>query len=72
MITNGDIDNRKLLEHKVFAEPIYGKLVADKGYIVRNLFEKLFVDGILLITKFKRNMKGAMMSVFGKLHQRKR
>ena len=51
---------------------IYGKLVGDKGYIGKNLFEKLFVDGIQLITKLKNNMKGAMMSVSDKLLLRKR
>ena len=50
----------------------YGKLVGDKGYIGKNLFEKLFVDGIQLITKLKNNMKGVMMSVSDKLLLRKR
>ena len=51
---------------------IYGKLVADKGYIGKNLFERLFVDGIQLITKLKDNMKGALMRVSDKLLLRKR
>ena len=33
MITPGDVDDRKPLEYKAFVEFIYGKLVADKGYI---------------------------------------
>ena len=33
MITPGDIDDRKPLEHKTFMEFLYGKLVGDKGYI---------------------------------------
>ena len=53
-------------------EFIYGKLVGDKGYIGRNLFERLFVDGIQLITKLKRNMKGALISLSDKLLLRKR
>ena len=72
MITPGDVDDRKPLEYKAFVEFIYGKLVGDKGYISKNLFEKLFVDGIQLITKLKSNMKGAMMSVSDKLLLRKR
>ena len=72
MITTGDVDDRKPLEYKAFVEFIYGKLVGDKGYISQNLFEKLFVDGIQLITKLKNNMKGAMMSVLDKLLLRKR
>ena len=51
---------------------IYGKLVADKGYIGKNLFQRLFVDGIQLITKLKNNMKGALISVADKLLLRKR
>lgn len=48
-------------------EFIYGKLVGDKGYIGKNLFERLFVDGILLITRLKSNMKGALMSLSDRL-----
>lgn len=72
MITPGDVDDRKPLEYKVFVEFIYGKLVGDKGYIGKNLFQRLFVDGIQLITKLKSNMKGALMSVSDKLLLRKR
>ena len=72
MITPGDVDDRKPLEYKAFVDLTYGKLVGDKGYIGKNLFEKLFVDGIQLITKLKNNMKGAMMSVSDKLLLRKR
>ncbi len=72
MITPGDVDDRKPLEYKSFVEFVYGKLVGDKGYIGKNLFERLFVDGIQLITKLKSNMKGALMSVSDKLLLRKR
>lgn len=72
IITPGDIDDRKPLEYKAFVEFIYGKLVGDKGYIGKNLFQRLFVDGIQLITKLKSNMKGALMSVSDKLLLRKR
>ena len=72
MITPGDVDDRKPLECKAFIEFLYGKLVADKGYISKNLFQRLFVDGIQLITKLKSNMKGALMSVSDKLLLRKR
>ena len=72
MITPGDVDDRKPLEYKAFVDLTYGKLVGDKGYIGKNLFEKLFVDGIQLITKLKNNMKGAMMSGSDKLLLRKR
>lgn len=60
------------MEYKAFVELIYGKLVGDKGYISKNLFERLFVDGIRLITKIKSNMKGALISVSDRLLLRKR
>jgi hypothetical protein len=72
MITPGDVDDRKPLEYNAFVEFIYGKLVADKGYISKNLFQRLFVDGIQLITKLKSNMRGALMSLSDKLLLRKR
>lgn len=72
MITPGDVDDRKPLEYKAFVDFIYGKLVGDKGYIGKNIFQKQFVDGIQLITKLKSNMKGALMSVSDKYLLRKR
>ena len=72
MITPGDVDDRKPLEYKNFVEFIYGKLVGDKGYIGKSLFEKLFVDGIQLITKLKSDMKGALISISDSLLIRKR
>ena len=55
------MDDRKPLEYKAFVELIHRKLVGDKGYLGRNLFERLFVDGIQLMTKLKRNLKGALI-----------
>ena len=68
----GDVDDRKPLKCKKFIGLIYGKLIADKGYIGRNLFQRLFVDGIQLITKLKSNTKGASTSVPNELPLRKR
>ena len=72
MITPGDIDDREPLKYEAFMEFIYGKLVGDKGYIGKELFQRLFVNGIQLVTKLKSNMKGALMSVSDKLLLRKR
>ena len=47
-------------------------MVGDKGYICRDLFSRLFVDGIQLITKLKSNMKGQLMTVSDKILLRKR
>ena len=72
MITPGDIDDREPLKYEAFMEFIYGKLVGDKGYIGKELFQRLFVNGIQLVTKLKSNMKGALMSVSDKLLLRMR
>ena len=72
MITPGDIDDRKPLEYKAFVDFIYGRLVGDKGYISKNLFNRLFVDGIQIITKIKRNMKGYIMKIEERHSIRKR
>ena len=72
MVTPGDVDERKPLEDKRFIEMTFDKLVADKGYVCKALFQKLFVDGIQLITKLKSNMEGALMSVSDRVLLRKR
>jgi hypothetical protein len=72
MITPGDVDDREPLKYENFVEFLYGKLIGDKGYIGKELFQKLFVNGIQLITKLKSNMKGALMTVSDKLLLRKR
>ena len=72
MLTPGNVDDREPLKSSAFLENISGKLVGDKGYISRGLFEKLFVDGIQLLTKLRSNMKGALMSVADKILVRKR
>ena len=72
MITPEDVDARKTLEYKAFVDFIYENLFGDKGYIGKNLFQRLFIDGIQLIIKLKSNMRGALISVSGKLLLRKR
>ena len=72
MFTPADVDDREPLKYENFVNDIYGKLVGDKGYISKDLFQKLFVDGIQLITKLKNNMKGALMTASDKLLLRKR
>ena len=50
----------------------WGKVLQRSRYISKNLFQRLFVDGIQLITKLKSNMKGALMSVSDRLLLSKR
>ncbi len=71
-LTPGNIDDRTPLKDKSFTEKLFGKLFADRGYISQDLFERLFVDGIHLVTRLKRNMKNSLMSLHDKLLLRKR
>lgn len=72
-LTRGNVaDNNENLLIKL-CKDIFGKLYGDKGYIVKeSVFEKLFLDGVQLITKIRRNMKNKLMSVYDKIMLRKR
>lgn len=52
---------------------IFGKLIGDRGYIVRSeIFENLYQLGIQLITKIRKNMQNKLILFFDKLLLRKR
>jgi hypothetical protein len=72
-LTRGNVaDNNENLLISL-CRKIFGKLYGDKGYLVKkSVFEKLFYDGVQLITKIKRNMKNVLMSVYDKIMLRKR
>jgi hypothetical protein len=72
LFTQGHVDDRNPLKNKSFHDKIFGKLFADKGYIGKDLFEKLFVDGIHLITKIRKNMKNSLMHIQDKILLKKR
>lgn len=72
LITQGNIDDRQPLKDKAFHDKVFGKIFADRGYIGKDLFERLFVDGIHLVTKIKKNMKNALMYIYDKILLRKR
>lgn len=72
VITSGNTDDREPLKNKKFIEQIKGKLYADKGYISKKLTEILFVDGLLLITSIRNNMKNVLMEMKDKILLRKR
>ena len=59
--TQANIDDREPLKNKRFHKNVFGKIFADKGYISKDLFENMFVDGIHLITRIKKNMKNSLM-----------
>ena len=72
LITQANVDDREPLKNKKFHQKIFGKLFGDKGYISQSLFEQLFIDGIHLITKIKKNMKNSLMDIRDKIILRKR
>ena len=67
LITQANVDDREPLKDKKFHQKIFGKLFGDKGYISQSLFEQLFIDGVHLITKIKKNMKNSLMDIRDKI-----
>jgi len=72
MLTQGHVDDRDPLKYRSFHDKIFGKLFGDKGYISQSLFEQLFVDGIHLITKLRKNMKNNLMHIHDRILLKKR
>ena len=72
MLTQGNVDDREPLKNKSFHDKIFGKLFGDKGYISKTLFEQLFINGIHLITKIRKNMKNSLMHIQDKVLLKKR
>jgi hypothetical protein len=71
LISRAHVD-RDTLKNKSFHRRIFGKIFGDRGYIPRDLFEKLFVDGIHLITGTGKNMKNPLMLLPDRICLRKR
>lgn len=72
IFTQANVDDRYPLKNKNFHNKIFGKLFGDKGYISQSLFDELFIDGIHLITKIRKNMKNCLMHTYDKVLLRKR
>lgn len=72
VITKANVDDRNPLKDKSFHDKIFGKLYGDKGYLGKDLFDKLFVDGIHLVTKLRKNMKKKALEFMDKVYLRKR
>jgi Transposase DDE domain len=69
-ITPGNTADSTVLNE--IAKHLSGKLYADKGYISRELFTKLWQRGLHLITGIRRNMRNYLMPLADKLMLRKR
>ena len=71
-LTTANVDDRDIKVMQSITRDIFGKLFGDKGYISRALSDLLFQDGIQLITKVRKNMKGQNLSQTDKILLRKR
>ena len=71
-LTSGNVDDRNWEVISHLTKEIYGKLFADRGYLSKQLFEKLFERNITLVTKLKKNMKNKLISLSDKVLIRKR
>lgn len=72
MLTPGNVaDNNSKLGAKL-CHKLSGKLYGDRGYISKDLFEKLWEQGVHLVTGIKKNMKNKLLPLWDKLMLRKR
>lgn len=71
-ITEANVDDRNEDVIDKLTDGLFGKLFGDKGYISQKLFNKLYSNGIQLITRLKKNMKNFAMNTFDKVLLRKR
>lgn len=69
-LTKGNVDDRKPVPD--LTEKLAGLLFGDKGYIKKDLFLKLLDRNLKLVTKIKKGMKNALISLNEKIFLRKR
>lgn len=69
-ITTANTDDRAPVED--LTKDIIGKCMADRGYLSKALFEKLFQRGLHLVTSIRSNMKKKMLPIIDKILLRKR
>ncbi len=72
MLTKANVDDRNTDVFNRLSDNVFGKIFADKGYISQGLFERLFNDGIEIVTGLKCNMKNRLMPLYDKILLRKR
>lgn len=70
-LTPGNVDDRRPVPRLV--RRLFGKLFGDRGYISQALAEQLFTtQGVLLVTKVRKNMRERLLTSTDKLLLRKR
>lgn len=72
MLTKANVDDRDVHVFNRLSDNVFGKLFADKGYISQGLFDRLYNDGIHLVTGLRSNMKNKLMPLYDKILLRKR
>lgn len=71
-LTKGNVDDRNIRVMTSMTKELFGKLFGDKGYISQALSDLLWGNGIQLVTKPRKNMKGQNLSQIDKIMLRKR
>jgi transposase len=66
----GNVGDRQPVPH--MAKKLWGKFFGDRGYLSQALFERLFRQGLQLITPLRKNMRNRLMPPMDKLLARKR
>ena len=69
-LTTGNIDDRKPVKELLKGQ--FGQFFGDKGYISAPLARELRDSNVILVTKFKKNMKNKLMTMLDKQLLRKR
>jgi hypothetical protein len=71
-LSPANTNDRETLKNRCFHEQVFAKIFGDKGYISQDLFERLFIDIVHLVTGIKKNMKNSLMHLSDKIYLRKR
>ena len=71
-MNKGSKDDRVVFEEMAMKKGLKGKCYADKGYISKNMFTRLYQKGLSVITGIRRDMKNYLMPWLDKLMLRKR
>jgi transposase len=69
-VTPGNVDDRKPIPE--MSDGLFGKLLADKGYLAKWLSAELEAKGISLLSRVRKNMKKVMLDPFDEALLRRR
>lgn len=69
-ITSGNVDDRAPMGKMTAG--LTGKLLADKGYISKKLFDELWKKGLHILVGIRKNMKNYLLPLCNKILMRKR